>query len=160
MRCGDIKYLSFFFFFFFFFLRGVDTLGRFSATREITFMTSCFLYCMPSPFWKGVYSLRKEFAPSGSKFFPYRVDPFTEGDKTILTELSPLKVYQCPISIFKAKLADDKIYFFLIFFFQKTGIIIHENCFCVMSNAWFLGKNKNKIFQNVTWNVYSACKAL
>ena len=23
--------------------------------------------------------MRKEFAPSGSKFFPYRVDPFSEG---------------------------------------------------------------------------------
>ena len=28
---------------------------------------------------KGVYSIRKEFAPKGSKFFPYRVDPFSEG---------------------------------------------------------------------------------
>ena len=28
------------------------------------------------PFWKGVYSKRKEFAPKGSKFFPFRVDPF------------------------------------------------------------------------------------
>ena len=28
---------------------------------------------------KGVYSKRKEFAPFGSKFFPFRVDPFLEG---------------------------------------------------------------------------------
>ena len=28
---------------------------------------------------KGVYSKRKEFAPLGSKFFPFRVDPFSEG---------------------------------------------------------------------------------
>ena len=28
------------------------------------------------PFWKGVHSIKKEFAPRGSKFFPYRVDPF------------------------------------------------------------------------------------
>ena len=27
-------------------------------------------------FWKGVYSKRKEFAPKGSKFFPFRVDLF------------------------------------------------------------------------------------
>ena len=26
----------------------------------------------------GVYPIRKEFAPSGSKFFPHRVDPFSE----------------------------------------------------------------------------------
>ena len=30
------------------------------------------------PFWKGVYSVRKEFAPKGSEFFPYRVDPYSE----------------------------------------------------------------------------------
>ena len=29
-------------------------------------------------FWKLVYSRRKEFAPKGSKFFPFEVDPFSE----------------------------------------------------------------------------------
>ena len=38
-----------------------------------------------NPFIKGVYSKRKEFAPRGSKFFPFRVDPFLEGRQTILT---------------------------------------------------------------------------
>ena len=28
---------------------------------------------------KRVFSKRKEFAPRGSKFFPFRVDPFSEG---------------------------------------------------------------------------------
>ena len=28
---------------------------------------------------KGVYSKRKEFAPIGSKFSPFRLDPFSEG---------------------------------------------------------------------------------
>ena len=32
-----------------------------------------------SPFLKGIYSKRKEFAPKWSKFFPFRVDPFSEG---------------------------------------------------------------------------------
>ena len=32
-------------------------------------------------FWKGAYSKRKEFAPKGSKFFPFRVDPFLEGSR-------------------------------------------------------------------------------
>ena len=32
-----------------------------------------------SLFWKGVYSKRKESAPLGSRFFPFRVDPFLEG---------------------------------------------------------------------------------
>ena len=29
---------------------------------------------------KGVYFKRKEFAPKWSKFFPFNVDPFSEGD--------------------------------------------------------------------------------
>ena len=29
--------------------------------------------------WKVVYSKRKEFAPLGSKFFPFRVDSFSKG---------------------------------------------------------------------------------
>ena len=33
------------------------------------------------PFCKEVYSLRKEFAPTGSKFFPLRLDPSSEGEK-------------------------------------------------------------------------------
>ena len=31
------------------------------------------------PFWKGVYSKREEFADYVSKFFPFRVDHFSEG---------------------------------------------------------------------------------
>ena len=31
--------------------------------------------------WKGVCSKRKEFAPMGSKFFPFRADPFYETTK-------------------------------------------------------------------------------
>ena len=31
------------------------------------------------PSWKEVYSKRKEFAPLGSTFFPFRVDHFSEG---------------------------------------------------------------------------------
>ena len=30
------------------------------------------------PTFKGVYSKRKEFAPNGSKFFPFGGDPFSE----------------------------------------------------------------------------------
>ena len=32
-------------------------------------------------FLKGVYFIRKEFAPKGVKFFPLRVDPFQKGLK-------------------------------------------------------------------------------
>ena len=31
-----------------------------------------------APFWKGVYSKKEEFAPRGSKFFPFRADHFLE----------------------------------------------------------------------------------
>ena len=64
-------------------IRGLDTHGIFSSflcTRKRTFFE--FL-CFPAqcPFWKVVYSKRKEFAPKGSKFFPFRVDHFSEGSK-------------------------------------------------------------------------------
>ena len=43
-------------------------------------MASCLSSCTPNPMIsKGVYSKRKEFAPLGSKFFPFRVDSFSEG---------------------------------------------------------------------------------
>ena len=48
-------------------------------------------------FWKGIYFKRKEFASQGSKLFPFRVDPFTEGTWSADTqteghqELSPFK---------------------------------------------------------------------
>ena len=32
------------------------------------------------PFWKGIYSKRKEFAPLWNKLFSFRVNPFSEGD--------------------------------------------------------------------------------
>ena len=50
----------------------VDLLSSF--TREITSVTSCLLSAHQIPSEKG-YSKRKEFAPRGSKFFPFRVDP-------------------------------------------------------------------------------------
>ena len=68
--------------------------------RNITVDLLPFL--QTNPLCEGVYSLRKEFAACGSKFFPYRVDPFSEGDrvdpfsnvtKTILPGWPPLKVY-------------------------------------------------------------------
>ena len=33
--------------------------------------------------------MRKEFSPSGGKFFPYKVEFSSERDKAILIELSP-----------------------------------------------------------------------
>ena len=39
--------------------------------------TTVKMFCLPSG--KGIYSKRKEFAPRGSKFFHFRVEPFSEG---------------------------------------------------------------------------------
>ena len=44
--------------------------------------------------------MRKEFAPSGSKFFPFREDPILEGRQTESDrELPPLKMYPFPLTI-------------------------------------------------------------
>ena len=61
--------------------------------RKTTFVTSCLFFCTLSLFKKGVYTKRKEFAPLGGKFFPFMVDPFSEGRQNNLTESPPLNVY-------------------------------------------------------------------
>ena len=51
--------------------------GRFSIIfyhRQLLWLTDCFT--ATKTLLNRVYSKGKEFAPSGSKFFPYRVDPF------------------------------------------------------------------------------------
>ena len=46
------------------------------------FFTSSLLCCTPRPFWKGslkkILSFRKYFPPARSKFFPFRLDSFSE----------------------------------------------------------------------------------
>ena len=51
---------------------------------QVHFYDSLLLSCTPSPFLKGVYSKRKQIAP-----FSFRVYPFSEGSKTILSVASP-----------------------------------------------------------------------
>ena len=62
-----------------------------------SFVTFCLFPENQVPFEKMVYSKWKEFAPTGSKFFPFKVDPFSEGN-FFLKDLSPLKVYQVPLN--------------------------------------------------------------
>ena len=38
-----------------------------------TIFSKSLFYCTPNPLWKGINSIRKEVAPSGSNFFSYRV---------------------------------------------------------------------------------------
>ena len=92
-----------------------------SFTKQTTFIFSCSVFCIPDTSLKWVNSKGKEFAPTGrrffpfsrvygvnskgkefapngsklgSKFFPFRVDPFSENrEKANLTELLPLKAY-------------------------------------------------------------------
>ena len=55
-----------------------------------------FSFLYTTPFSKWVNYKRQAFSPSGSKFFPFRIDPFSKGRRTILTELPVLKVYRLP----------------------------------------------------------------
>ena len=55
-------------------------------------MISCLAVLHTETPSKGVNSKRKEFAPCGSKFFPFRVDPFSKGVEA--NNFPPLKVYQ------------------------------------------------------------------
>ena len=48
--------------------------------NNYTFRGGTFVKIVFIPSLKWVYSKRKEFAPSGSKFFPFRVDPISQGD--------------------------------------------------------------------------------
>ena len=87
-------------------LKEPDTLGKFSAifTRETTFATSCLPFCAHQAHSdKAVYSIRKECVPlqstlkgknllPRSKFFPFRVDHFSERRQNNLAGLSSLKV--------------------------------------------------------------------
>ena len=58
-----------------------DTLLIFCLFYQLScdFMFALLPAACQAPSEKGVYSIRKEFAPRGSKFFPYRLDPISEG---------------------------------------------------------------------------------
>ena len=63
-------------------------------TRQTTFI-SCWFSCRSIIFSKRDSSKRKEFAPTGSKLFPLRMDPLPKGGKYF-----SLKVYQHRIHLF------------------------------------------------------------
>ena len=94
--------------------KGLDFLPF--CIREITLVTSCLLSNISSPFWKGIYSKRKEFAPKreqilsfwskpfGSKFFLFRVNPFSEGRKKNFGKVASPERIIIPIKSFPWKL--------------------------------------------------------
>ena len=61
-------------------------------------VTSYLLFCTLTAFCKEVYSKRKEFAPTGSKFFPFRVNHFWSEVKNNSTEIC-LKSVLIPLKI-------------------------------------------------------------
>ena len=78
-------------------------------TREITWdFLLAFLHTYP--FWKGVYSKRKEFAPHGSKFFPFRVDPFSEGRQKKFGRVASLECINSLSYTFGEEVLNQSIY--------------------------------------------------
>ena len=77
-------------------LKGKKRLVYFSPFQQGTQVLSLpvFHFCAPRPFYKEFYTKRNQSSPDGSKFFPLRVDSFSEGRQNSLTELPPLKVYR------------------------------------------------------------------
>ena len=135
-------FCCFFFFFGFFFQSKI--FGSFLISLQKILWFS-LLFCTQTPIWKVVCPKRKEFAPRGSKFFPFRVDPFSEGKK-ILNELPP----HTPIStqsrnsvVFKLQ----PMYFFLYFFTKAYVVGTHLNCISIYLDGVLIGTISKKHFQ-------------
>ena len=80
---------------------GFDTNGMVCAmiTKGTFFVTSGLDIPHTTLYEKRFYFRMKEFAPMGSQFISFRVGSFSSGDKTTLTEISPLKVYPLHLSL-------------------------------------------------------------
>ena len=63
--------------------------------------SSVCLNCL-SPSAKGIYPKRKEFAPYGSKFFPFSVDPFQKGPVVFL-QAAPRPFLCCSSFLFERR---------------------------------------------------------
>ena len=75
------------------------TLFRHFFKKETRYGLPGLVSCTSISFWKGVYSKRKEFAPMGSKFSPFRIDPFSEGRQNIfILILNSPEMYQFPLN--------------------------------------------------------------
>ena len=66
-------------------LRGMETFGRFAASlfQERYFCHFLFAHLHNRSLLTRVYSKRKEFAPNWGKFFPFRVDNFSQGEQIL-----------------------------------------------------------------------------
>ena len=119
-------------------LRGLDTRSRFSpfykGDKLRNFM---FAFLLIKTLLKGVHSKRKEFAPRGSKFFPFRVDPFSEGSKTILTvESLTLESVSIPLNVCSLRGLD-------ILGSLYTSVYNADNFFWLITNSSLFKYTKN-----------------
>ena len=68
-------------------------------TRNTTFVTYCLLSCTPNPSKKGSTLKGKHLLPSGSKCFPFRVDPFLGGIKKHFDSVTALESVTIPLKV-------------------------------------------------------------
>ena len=99
-----------------------------SSKRERNYVISCLLSCTLRPFWKGVLSKTKEFAPTGWIFFPFIVKHFQKGGKTIW-QLSPLEPYSFPLTQILISIPLTKSYSNVTF----SSLNIGNKGFCLLT---------------------------
>ena len=83
-------------------IRGLDSFGRFSLIfyKGENFCDFLFVFCSVSsqvPFLKGSTLKGKNLLPLGSKFFPFRVDLFSEGSKNYFGRVVSLESVSAPL---------------------------------------------------------------
>ena len=79
--------------------------------------------------------------------YPFRIDYFSDGLKTILTWLSPLKVFPLTLSSLGKHFSRRHFETFFIFFPRKQVLTFHANkeTICMKSQSLFSRKSKKKL---------------
>ena len=83
-------------------LRGLNMLRFLPPVfiREIIFLTSWLLSCIPILLEKGVHSTMENIAPKGCQFFPFRVVPFSEGEQNNFDRVASHEFLHSPLTDF------------------------------------------------------------
>ena len=74
-------------------------------TRETTFVILCYHPCIPSLFFKTVYSERKVITHKGSKLFLFKVEYFSNGRQTNDDKVKSPEIVSMP---FKTEWQNEK----------------------------------------------------
>ena len=84
-----------------YYVRWLNTVLWFSSifTKENNFCGFLFASLKNKAIPNARLLLKERICFWGSKFFPSTVDPYEKGDKMELTELLPLKIYQCTFKL-------------------------------------------------------------